>query len=111
MEIKVVTPKDARAFFEGPELDRMYFQTEKITFGTCTLHPGDTGAVDNGHPNGNEVFFVVKGNVILRTPNDNRCYELSEGDAILMPEGVPHELTNIGEGMAVVSFSLAPSEL
>ncbi len=111
MEMKVVSAKEAKAFFEGPELDRMYFRTEKITFGTAALHPGQTGAIDNGHPNGHEVFFVVRGTVILRTPHDNVCYQMSEGDAILMPEAVPHELTNIGTELAVVSFSLAPSEL
>lgn len=111
MEVKVVSVKEAKTFFEGPELDRMYFQTDKITFGTATLHPGQTGAIDKGHSDGHEVFFVVKGTVILRTPHNNACYQMSEGDAILMPEGIPHELTNIGTELAVVSFSLAPSEL
>jgi quercetin dioxygenase-like cupin family protein len=73
--------------------------------------PGDTGAIDHGHKNSHEVFFVVKGSVVLRTPHNDQRYELHEGDAIIMPETVPHELTNIGTEPALVTWSLAPTEL
>jgi quercetin dioxygenase-like cupin family protein len=53
---------------------------------------------------------VISGKVSLRTPNTDAKYELAEGDAIIMPETVPHELTNISDTTAVVSWSLAPSE-
>lgn len=110
MEVKVVKQDEARSFWEGPELCREYFKTEKITFGTSTLKPGETGAIDRGHKASHEIFFVVRGSVILRTPDTDTKYQLQEGDAIIMPETVPHELTNIGEDIAIVSWSLAPSE-
>jgi len=110
MEVKVVRQNDAETFYEGVELCRLYYKTPKITFGTSTLKPGETGAVDWGHNSSHEVFFVVRGSIIMRTPSNDKNYELHEGDAIIMPETVPHELTNIGKDTAVISWSLAPSE-
>lgn len=108
METKKVKAEDAKIFLEGVEVCREYFKTEKITFGTSQLWPGQTGAVDPGHANSHEVFHVVKGSVLLRC--DDKLYELNEGDAQIIPPGSPHQLTNIGTGIAVVSWSMAPSE-
>ena len=45
----------------------------------------------------------------MHTPNDVKYYQLSEGDIIIIPEGVLHQLTNIGLQKAVISWSCAPS--
>lgn len=58
MEVKVVKEDQARVFMDGPEVCREYAVTKKITFGSSTLLPGQTGAVDPGHPNSHEIFFV-----------------------------------------------------
>ena len=108
METKVVKPGEAKIFLEGVEVCREYFSTEKITFGSSELQPGQTGAVDPGHKNSHEVFFVSRGNVLLRC--GETMYELSEGDAQIIPQGEPHQLTNIGIEKAVVIWSMAPSE-
>ena len=87
METKVVKASEANIFLEGVEVCRQYFQTEKITFGTSSLHPGQTGAVDPGHANSHEVFFVVRGSVLLRC--GEKLYELHEGDAQIIPPTLP----------------------
>lgn len=110
MDIKVVRKKDARSFMEGPEHCREYISTEKICFGTSTLLPGQRGDVDKGHPNSHEIFYVSRGCVLLHVHDKDEYFELEEGDIILMPEGVPHALINIGEEKAVITWSLAPSE-
>ena len=107
METKVVKAAEAKIFLEGVEVCRQYFSTDKITFGTSQLHPGQTGAVDPGHPNSHEVFFVVKGSVLLHC--GATLYELHEGDAQIIPPTEPHQLTNIGDTIALVSWSMAPS--
>jgi mannose-6-phosphate isomerase-like protein (cupin superfamily) len=109
MTMQTVTADETRIFYEGPEQCREYFDTGKITFGTSTLEPGETGAIDPGHPESHEVFFVCQGTVRLRNPDDGQTYDLVEGQAILIPEGAPHELTNIGQVRALVSWSAAPS--
>lgn len=108
METKVVKADEAKIFLEGLEVCREYFHTERITFGTSELFPGQTGAVDPGHENSHEVFYVAKGSVLLRC--GDRLYELHEGMAQIIPPKEPHQLTNIGNEKCVVSWSLAPSE-
>jgi mannose-6-phosphate isomerase-like protein (cupin superfamily) len=110
MNVKVVRKGETRVFMEGPEVCREYMKTGKITMGTSYLLPGQTGGVDKGHANSHEIFSVVRGHVLLHVESTGVSYELFEEDAILMPESVPHQLTNIGTEPAVVSWSMAPSE-
>ncbi|MBQ4424798.1 MAG: cupin domain-containing protein [Lachnospiraceae bacterium] len=109
--MQLVRKNDAKLSLEGPEVCREYIVTPKITFGTSTLLPGQRGDIDLGHPDSHEVFFVVKGHVLLLCEKENKIFELFEQDAILMPEGVTHTLVNIGEETAVISWSKAPSEI
>jgi mannose-6-phosphate isomerase-like protein (cupin superfamily) len=110
MDVKVVRKDEARVFMEGQELCREYVMTPRIMFGTSRLLPGQRGDVDKGHPASHEVFFVVKGDVVLYVETTNTSYELHEQDAIVMPEGVPHTLINVGLTEAVISWSKAPSQ-
>ena len=110
MEITVVRKQAARHFMEGDEHCREYLKTGKITFGTSTLLPGQRGTVDKGHAKSHEIFFVSRGRLLLHVPDRNEYFELAEEDIILMPEGVPHTLINIGEEKAVIAWSMAPSE-
>ena len=107
--MRVVRASEARVFHEGPEECREYFVTGRLTFGTSTLEPGEVGAVDPGHPSSDEVFFVCRGAVNLRNPIDDSRVTLREGDAAVVPSGVAHELENISDVRAVVSWSAAPS--
>jgi quercetin dioxygenase-like cupin family protein len=110
VEIKVVRKNEARIFMEGDELCREYLKTGKLTVGTSTLLPGQRGTVDKGHPGSHEIFFVSRGHVMLHVPDRNQYYELHEQEIILMPEGVPHTLINVGTETAVITWSMAPSE-
>ena len=96
--MKVIRQCEANVELDGPEVVRTYLETGKITFGSSTLLPGQTGGIDPGHPQSHEVFFVSRGHVIMRNTNTMKCFELNEGDIILVEEGEPHELTNIGMG-------------
>lgn len=109
MDTKVVRESETRVSLEGAEVCREYFKTGKITFGSSTLLPGQKGEVDPGHPISHEVFFVSRGQILLCNPTSKAIYELKEGDAILILEGEPHELINIGVEKAVVTWSCAPS--
>lgn len=109
MESQHKKQSDTRVFMEGDEVCRLYFKTERITFGSSQLSPGQTGAIDPGHPHSHEVFFCARGSVLLRV--GDVYHEMHEGDAVLVPPVVPHQLTNIGDERALVTWSLAPSEL
>ncbi len=109
--MKIVKKNETKISLDGPEVCREYIQTGKITFGSSTLLPGQTGGVDSGHKNSHEIFYVSRGTVIMRNPKTEDCFEMSEGDIILVEEGEPHELTNIGTEQAIVTWSCAPSDV
>jgi mannose-6-phosphate isomerase-like protein (cupin superfamily) len=105
---KIVKQKEARPSFEGEELCRNYFQTDRITFGMSILRPGAVGALDPGHAEADEVFFCMQGTVLCYFPEDDHYYQLEKGDALLIPEKTGHKLFNIGEDTAVITWSCAP---
>lgn len=93
---------------EGPELCREYVRNPKMWLGTSALHPGQRGSIDPGHKNSVEVFYVCAGHILLF--DEKQHHELHAGDAILIPEGLPHTLVNIGEETAVLVWAGAPGE-
>lgn len=105
---KIIRKEDVRIFLEGPEICRDYVRNDTMWFGTSTLMPGQTGAIDRGHAKSIEVFYVAKGHVVIF--DETRYYELHEGDALEIPPGLPHTLTNVGEETAVLVWSGAPGE-
>ena len=109
--MKVIRQEEAAVFLDGPEVCREYLATGKITFGSSTLLPGQTGGIDPGHPQSHEIFYVSRGNIMMHNTEKAEFFELSEGDIILVEEGEPHELTNIGMEAAVITWSCAPSHI
>jgi len=107
-KVKVIRRNDTRSFLEGAEYCREYISTDKLTFGTSTLLSGQKGNVDKGHPEAHEVFFVVQGTVLVHFPDSNEYVELGEYDLVFIPPSKPHEIINIGEGKAIISWSCAP---
>ena len=89
--MKVIHPQDAQFFMDGPEVCRQYIATEKITFGTSTLLPGQTGGTDPGHGEGHEIFYCSRGHVAVFNRDSEKYYELREGDILLIEEGEPHQ--------------------
>lgn len=106
--MKVIHPTDAEFFMDGPEVCRQYIATEKITFGSSTLLPGQAGGTDPGHSEAQEIFFCSRGHVAVYNRDSGKYYELNEGDILLIEEGEPHQISNIGTETAVITWSCAP---
>jgi mannose-6-phosphate isomerase-like protein (cupin superfamily) len=104
----IVRAAEAKSFTEGQELCRDYLREPRMWFGTSTLRPGERGDIDPGHAASVEVFYCAQGRVIMN--DGERDYELSAGDAVIVPEGLPHALTNIGDATAVLVWAGAPGE-
>jgi mannose-6-phosphate isomerase-like protein (cupin superfamily) len=104
----IITRDKARFFLEGPEECREYVREPKMWFGTSTLPPGATGDTDRGHPQSVEVFFCASGTVIV--DDGSTQHAMSTGDALRIPEGVSHTITNTGTSEAVVVWAGAPGE-
>ena len=103
---RIVRQVESRNFMEGPEHCREYVKTPKLWLGTSSLAPQQRGNIDTGHPHSEEVFFVCQGHVLLY--DEKQYHELFAGDAILIPEGLPHTLINIGQETAVLVWAGAP---
>jgi oxalate decarboxylase/phosphoglucose isomerase-like protein (cupin superfamily) len=105
---KIIRSTEAKTFMEGSELCREYVRNPKMWLGSSVLHPGQRGNIDPGHKNSVEVFYVCAGHVLLF--DEKEYYELFAGDAIFIPEELPHTLINIGEELAVLVWAGAPGE-
>jgi mannose-6-phosphate isomerase-like protein (cupin superfamily) len=101
---RIIRPRDAEVALEGQEVVRTYLQTDKTTFGVSHLQPGAVGGLDTGHEHADEIFFCIEGHVLCHFPEDGRYYELEKGDALLIPAKTGHQLFNIGDTEAVVSW-------
>jgi len=109
-QVRVIRKNDAKGFMEGEEQCKLYYKTNELLFGTSVLLPGKTGAVDPGHKNGHEIFYVASGRVICHFPRMGKYEELGEGDIVAIPPGEPHELSNQSTREALVCWSLAPPD-
>lgn len=109
-EIRVVRKDEVKVSMEGEELCRYYVKTSEIVFGSSTLEPGKKGAIDPGHKNGEEIFFVAEGKVTCNFPRSKTKRELNEGDIVIIPKTEPHELHNLSEKPALVIWALAPPD-
>jgi len=108
MKGTVIRKLEARAFLEGSEFCREYLRNEQMWFGTSTLQPGQTGALDSGHAQSWEVFYCAAGHAVV--DDGEFCHELIEGDAFLIPPLLPHTITNIGAETVVIVWAGAPGE-
>jgi putative monooxygenase len=104
----IIRKPESRNFMEGAEHCREYIHTAKIWLGTSTVPPGQRGNLDPGHPNSEEVYLVVRGHALIY--DEKQYYELHEGDALLIPDGLPHTIINIGEEPVVIAWAGAPGQ-
>ncbi|NJD02915.1 MAG: cupin domain-containing protein [Ruminiclostridium sp.] len=110
MELKGIVKgkKECRSFMEEGEFIREYFKTDRLTFGVSEIMPGKIGGLDPGHNEADEIFFCSKGHMLCYFPEEDKYYELTEGDALLIPQGVGHRLFNVGEEKGVIVWCCAP---
>lgn len=108
IDATVVRPGDARQFMEGPELCREYFRDPSMWFGTSTLAPGETGAVDAGHPVSVEVYYCAAGSASVQVGGARHA--LAPGDALVIPPGEPHTISNVGDDAVTIVWAGAPGD-
>ena len=91
--------------------------TNYAQVGQIRLYPGSYSELENHH--GDEVIYMMKGKMAVRvvtTPdleadaaNANRQhFELSQGEAFLIPEGYVHQYVNLTDEEAVFFFGIGP---
>ncbi|MFK0008934.1 cupin domain-containing protein [Paenarthrobacter sp. NPDC090520] len=104
----IVRQSDAKVFYEGPELCREYLRNKDLWFGSSLVNPGETGAVDPGHTDSWEIFYCVSGEGVMDDGENE--YELSAGDTLSFPPGVPHRIHNRGTEPVLMVWAGGPGE-
>lgn len=89
------------------DLNYLLASTDKMTTGIYQLAPGSNFDPADIHA-GDEVYFVLEGEVHLLNPETGRTEQLSTGDSVLIPKGVPHRGYNFSDKAAVILFCIAP---
>ncbi len=69
-------------------------QGATMTAGTCLIKPGSSNPL-HYHPNCDEVLVVTSGRCTKRIGDDT--VELGPGESVVIPRGVPHQATAIGD--------------
>jgi len=59
------------------------------------------------HPRTEEIYYVLQGRGRMRLDEDVR--EVGPGDAVAIPPGTPHQITNIGRGVLKFLCCCAPA--
>ncbi len=79
--------------------------SREMTLGRVTIRPGMANPL-HVHPNCEEILYVQHGHIEHTLPNGGTT-ELRAGDAIVIPQGVPHQARNLGDDdcVVVVAFS------
>ncbi|MET9080254.1 cupin domain-containing protein [Streptomyces sp. NPDC004232] len=73
--------------------------------GIVTLEPGQ-GVTEHYHPYSEEFLYIVRG--AMTATVDDRVIELVADEAIMVPIGIRHRLTNNGTETAAAVFHLSP---
>lgn len=107
-DVMKMTRTDALPVLEGGEFVKIYFHTEKLLCALSTMVPGQVGEYDEGHREAEEVCFCVAGSIVVHFPQQEMYVELQEDDAVIIPEGEPHQITNVGDSLAKMLFFAAP---
>ena len=81
-------------------------QAANFCMGHVTLEP-DGGQVPWHNQEQEEVYFLVEGKAEMCLGSERR--ELQSGQAVYIPPGIFHQITNIGEERAVMLYVYGPA--
>ena len=94
-------------FPESSDLNWVIASTGSMTVGKYQLAPGSTFDPVDVHA-GDEVYYVLKGQLCMFNPKLGQVVELNAGESILMPKGAPHKAYNFGQEEALIMYVIAP---
>jgi len=107
--MRVIKGREAENFMEGSAHCRLYHHDANLWFGVSSVPVGSQAAIDPGHDASKELYFCSRGHALVY--DGETYYELEQGDALLIPPGVPHTLFNIGDAPLTVIWAGAPGEV
>jgi mannose-6-phosphate isomerase-like protein (cupin superfamily) len=98
------TTADGSTIREFLNPDNSAFKNQSLA--EATLAPGQSTA-EHYHPLAEEIYFVTSGSGLMKLDGQER--EVGVGDAIAIPNGVRHKITNTGTTDLVFLCCCAPA--
>lgn len=92
---------------ETSDLNWLVFSSENMTVGEYQLSPGSHFSPADVHA-GDEIYYVMKGEVTMFQPESGQVLQIPEGEGILMPKGCPHIGYNFLEEESRMLYVIAP---
>lgn len=92
---------------ETSDLNWLIASTDTQTVGEYQLAPGTHFSPADVHA-GDEIYYVLKGQVTMFQPATGQVVQVDQGQGILMPKGCPHIGYNFGETEAMMLYVIAP---
>ncbi|MEO7044925.1 MAG: cupin domain-containing protein [Ferruginibacter sp.] len=81
--------------------------TNNILYVVEENDPVDVGPPLHIHPNQDEVFFITKGNYLVKIGEE--VFDLKKGDTAFAPRNIPHCFLTIGEGPHQMLLTYQPA--
>ena len=94
-------------FPETSDLNWLVVSTDNMTVGEYQLSPGSHFSPADVHA-GDEIYYVLKGEVTMFQPESGQVMQIAEGEGILMPKGCPHIGYNFTESESRMLYVIAP---
>ena len=104
---EIVTFLYTEEFPETSDLNWLVASTENMTVGAYQLSPGSHFSPADVH-GGDEIYYVIKGEVTMFQPETGQIIQVREGEGILMPKGCPHIGYNFTEDASKMLYVIAP---
>jgi quercetin dioxygenase-like cupin family protein len=82
------------------------FESARLLLGLNAFEPGQSHAL-HSHAGMDKVYYVLEGRGLFLL--DGRELEMTAGDLLVAPEGVPHGVHNNSSGRLLVLAVLAPA--
>lgn len=92
---------------ETSDLNWLIASTENMTVGEYQLSPGSHFSPADVHA-GDEIYYVMKGEVTIFQPETGQVLQVQEGEGILIPKGCPHIGYNFTEDASRMLYVIAP---
>lgn len=92
---------------ETSDLNWLVASTDNMTVGEYQLAPGTHFEPADVHA-GDEIYYVLRGEVTMFQPENGQVVQVSMGEGILMPKDCPHIGFNFGEAEAKMLYVIAP---
>jgi mannose-6-phosphate isomerase-like protein (cupin superfamily) len=108
-DVVTVGPGDALNLIHGskrPMHVSILSSSDVLTAGTFALRASEASEPDE-HP-GDEVLFVLSGQLHVHLPESGEWFELAPLDCLFIPEGVPHQYWSYGAQATKAAFCVSP---